>query len=210
MNVAMGMVLIYQNTEVTGSMWSSLPYLSISLSLDVLLTLMIVIRLILHTKNTHTATGGAGVGGVYRAVVTMLVESCALYAVSSLLVIGPWGAKNAAANIFFPILTQTQVRAVTKSRPSDRQSNARRRRIWQVIAPLLIVRRVANKSAFTSDSVASERISEFKARSQGRSTGRSDALPGGDSTSSVDECGTSSGEHRIEVETSVDIHQDTI
>ena len=119
----MGIVLIRQNTEVTGSMWSAVPYLSISLSLDTLLTLLIVTRLIVYTKNIRTTTGGTGIGGLCKAIITMLIESCALYAVSSLLVIGPWGAGSNAANIFFFVLTQTQVRILPRSRSLDRSSN---------------------------------------------------------------------------------------
>ena len=119
----MGIVLIRQNTEVTGSMWSAVPYLSISLSLDTLLTLLIVTRLIVYTKNIRTTTGGTGIGGLCKAIITMLIESCALYAVSSWLVIGPWGAGSNAANIFFFVLTQTQVRIFPRSRSSDRTSN---------------------------------------------------------------------------------------
>ena len=115
-DVVMGVVLIYQNTEVTSCMWSALPCLSISISLNILLTLMIVIQLILHTRNTCTAMGGEGISGVYQAIVTMLIESCTLYAVSSLLVIGSWGTGNYAVNIFFPILTQTQVGAFPQPR----------------------------------------------------------------------------------------------
>ena len=122
-NVAMGIVLIHQNTEVTGSMWSAIPYLSISLSLDALLTLLIVTRLIVYTKNIRTSTGETGIGGLCKAIITMLIESCAINAVSSLLVIGPWGAGNNTANIFFFVLTQTQVRIFPRSRSSDRSSN---------------------------------------------------------------------------------------
>lgn len=41
----------------------------------------------------------------------MLVESCALFAVSSLLVIGLLVAGNPAVNVFLPILVEIQVRA---------------------------------------------------------------------------------------------------
>ena len=70
---------------------------------------MIVIRLVLHARNTRTALGITGIGGLSRAIIIMLVESCALYAVSSLSVIGPLGAENSASNLFLPILAQTQV-----------------------------------------------------------------------------------------------------
>ena len=86
------------------------PYLSISVSLNVLLTLMIVTRLALHIRNIRTAIGTpAGIGGSYRTVITMLIESSALYAVSSLLVIAPPLNIRYPADIFLPVLAQTQV-----------------------------------------------------------------------------------------------------
>ena len=75
----MGIILVYQSSELTAKVWSALPYFSISLSLNVLLTLMIVIRLILHTRNIRAAMGIAGSGRLSKAIVTMLIESCALY-----------------------------------------------------------------------------------------------------------------------------------
>ena len=119
----MGTVFVYQLAQLTGSRWSVIPYLSISLSLNILLTLMIAIRLILHARNTRAALGITKIGGLCKAIVVMLVESCALYAVSSLLFIGPWGAGNNVANFFSALLGYTQVRAFPQPRPSDRLSN---------------------------------------------------------------------------------------
>ena len=110
-DVGMGILLVYQSSIVTSVTWSALPWFSISLSLNIILTLMIVIRLILHTRTIRTAMGGSGIGGLCKAVITMLVESCALYAVSSALLIGPWGAQNTVANTFLSILPEIQVRA---------------------------------------------------------------------------------------------------
>ena len=106
----MGIVLIYQSSvsASTEGVWL-VAYLSISVSLNVLLTLMIAVRLILHTRNTRIAMGATGLGGLCKAIVTMLIESCALYAVSSLLVVGPVGAVNTTSDLFLPILAQTQV-----------------------------------------------------------------------------------------------------
>lgn len=53
----------------------------------------------------------ATASGLYKAVITMLIEPCALYVVSFVLFIGPWGAGSHAQFIFFPILAETQVRA---------------------------------------------------------------------------------------------------
>ena len=124
-NIVIGIIFNYQNARVAGITWTAIPYFSISLSLNVLLTLMIVIRLILYARNTHTAMGLNGIGGLCKAIVTMLVESCALYAVSSLLVIGPWSANiNPITNFFLAVLPEIQVRAFTRLRSSNRLSNA--------------------------------------------------------------------------------------
>ena len=93
-----------------GTINFGVPYYTISLSLNVLLTLLIVTRLALHHRAVNKALGtSAPSGGLYKALVTMLVESCALYAVSYLLFIGPWASGSAVSNIFFPILAETQV-----------------------------------------------------------------------------------------------------
>ena len=100
-----------------------LPYLSISISLNIFLTLMIVIRLVLHTRNVRIAMGITGIGGLCEAIVTMFIESCALYAISSLLVIVPWVAGYHDMIVFVPILSQAQVRDFLRPRSSDRRDN---------------------------------------------------------------------------------------
>ena len=89
-----------------------LSFYAISVSLNILLTLMIVTRLILHNRNIRNAMGTAHKpAGLYNAVVTMLIESCAIYAVTYILYIAPWSTENSAQLIFSPILTVAQVRA---------------------------------------------------------------------------------------------------
>ena len=129
-DIAMGILFIYQTSQPNSSIWNTiainfgLPYFSISMSLNILLTLMIVVRLVLHSRNIRAAMGSpVGVSGLYKAIVTMLIESSALYAVNSLLFVGPWGAGNHAADIFLPILAETQVRTFLGRLPPDRLSN---------------------------------------------------------------------------------------
>ena len=117
-NIAMGIVFIYQTSQPDSSLWNSvainfgIPYFSLSVALNVLLTCMIVFRLVLHSRNIRDAMGvPGGLTGLYKAIVTMLIESSALYAVNSLLFIGPWGAGSHVADMFLPILAETQVRA---------------------------------------------------------------------------------------------------
>ena len=70
---------------------------------------MIVIRLILHNRNVRTTLGMTGIGGLYKVIVTMLIESFALYAVNSLVFIGLWGAGSDVNNTFLATLAETQV-----------------------------------------------------------------------------------------------------
>ena len=107
----MGIMLTYQTAKLADRNDFGVPYFSISLSLNILLTFMIVVRLVLHTRNARSALGITGVDGLCKAIVTMFVESCALYAVNSLLFIVPWATGYYTEGIFLPILSETQVRA---------------------------------------------------------------------------------------------------
>ena len=109
----MGVMFVYQDARspVTTNYWSAIPYISISISLDLLLTFMIAVRLVVYVRNTRTAMGIVGIGGLCKAIVTMLVESSVIYAVTSLLFLVPWTAGNPTANIFLPILGHAQVRS---------------------------------------------------------------------------------------------------
>ncbi|KAF5367780.1 hypothetical protein D9615_010510 [Tricholomella constricta] len=131
-SIAMGILTIFQSSRPNASLWSAvtvdfaLPYFSLSTSLNVLLTLLMSFRLYLHHRMTKKE--GFGSSAIpYASIVGMLVESSALYAVSSLLFIGTYGAHNGASTLFLPILSQTQI-----------------------IAPLLIISRVANQRAYGS------------------------------------------------------------
>lgn len=118
-DIAVGIALVYyQATHPSCTIWRStkinvgIPY-SISVSLDVLLTLMIVVRLVLLSREIRKAMNAPfRISGLYKAVITILGESSALYAVTFLLWIGTWAANNSAQYFFFPILAQSQVRGV--------------------------------------------------------------------------------------------------
>jgi hypothetical protein len=90
-----------------------ISYYSISLSLNVLLTLMIIARLALHSRNIRNAIGApSGPGGLYTAIITMLVESSALNAIAILLYIIPFSIDTYVVYIFSPVLGHIQVRSV--------------------------------------------------------------------------------------------------
>lgn len=110
-------MISYSQISTSGSIdWDfvvghlEVPYFSISLSLNILITLMIAARLIRHSRNIRSAIGRTSDNGLYNTVVTMLVESCVLYAVGSLLFLGPLGAKSPIQGIFAPSFGNVQVR----------------------------------------------------------------------------------------------------
>ena len=122
-NLATGIMIIVAQARGSDVVGISLPHLSASVSLNVLLTLMIVIRLVMHRRNVRAATGSsAGISGLYKAVATILIDSSALYAVTSLVLIGLWAARSGAAEIFTPIHAEIQVCASTRLESPDRLS----------------------------------------------------------------------------------------
>ena len=120
-DVVVGVVmLIHQAGGPNSSVWGSVGhsffriYISVAVSVNVLLTLMIVTRLVLHSRSIRAAMGTpGGIGGLYKTVITMLIDSCALFTVSSLLVIEQ--SSSGVVDIFFPILAETQVRVSPRS-----------------------------------------------------------------------------------------------
>ena len=116
-HVAMGLLILIAQAHGWEGFWIailraiSIPYFSVSVSLNVLLTLMIVIRLVLHGRNIRAATGSpAGISGLYKAVATMLIESSALYSLNSLLLVVMWTVQSDASPGVLPIIGEVQVR----------------------------------------------------------------------------------------------------
>lgn len=114
---ASGVILVYQSAQPSGGVWTcdsanfGYPYFLISLSLNILLTFMIVTRLAWYNRILRSAMGPLlRTKGLYNAVSAMLVESLALYTVNFILVIAAWGLKSYIAYTFFPALAETQVR----------------------------------------------------------------------------------------------------
>ena len=72
---------------------------------------MLFAQLVRRIRDTPAAPGApTGISALYKTTVTVLIESSALYAANSLLFLVPWVPKSHAADIFLPILGQTQVR----------------------------------------------------------------------------------------------------
>lgn len=77
---------------------------------------MIVIRLILRSKNIRSVMGApSGFTGLYKTVITMLIESSAIYAASSLLFLGFWASGSHIGEVFSAIHAEVQVCALSPS-----------------------------------------------------------------------------------------------
>jgi hypothetical protein len=138
------------------------PYFSIAFALKILLMLMITTRLARHRRNIQNAMGSAaGSGGLYTATITILVESYALNGLVGLLYIGTWAANSYVQYIFLQLLVQTEVRAGFEI--FLKYCDLRKCRFEQVIAPLLIILRIADRRAVTSDAFTSDSI-HFRSR----------------------------------------------
>ena len=86
-------------------------YCKLSLCLNVFLTLAIVTRLVLHNRNIRNAMGATvEANRLYKSIITMLVESCALYAGSLLAYIVTSYFSFTGWEIFPLITAETQVR----------------------------------------------------------------------------------------------------
>ena len=91
-------------------------YFLISLSLDVLLTPMIIIQLVLHGRNICGVMGvSSGLTRLCGTVVAILIESSAIYAASSPSFLGCRGSRSYIADMFSAIHAETQVRALSLS-----------------------------------------------------------------------------------------------
>ena len=80
-DAAMGIALVYYEVTqpysealLSDNVDFGIPYFSASFLLNVLLTLVIVIRLILHNRNIRNTMGTqATAGRLYKAIITMLI-----------------------------------------------------------------------------------------------------------------------------------------
>lgn len=89
------------------------PYFTISLSLNILLTVMIITKFVLRSGNIRNAMGAPI--GLRTTVITVIVESSALYAATYLLFIGLWSANSPVTFVFTQVLVNVQVRAAFAS-----------------------------------------------------------------------------------------------
>uniref|UniRef100_A0A8H7XJQ7 Uncharacterized protein n=1 Tax=Psilocybe cubensis TaxID=181762 RepID=A0A8H7XJQ7_PSICU len=109
----LGAFFILQAARPDSSLWShitlnfSLPYFSLTMATNILLTLMLVIRL-LYMRHKVMKIIDRSHGKTYTNIVTMLLESAAIYGVVSFIFLVLYIKGNTAALLFIPLLTQVQ------------------------------------------------------------------------------------------------------
>jgi hypothetical protein len=109
-----GIIYLVRVSQPDSSPWAistfTLVYVSISFSVNILLTLMIVIRLYLLRKRTTNVLGPRH-GVHYTSIIAILVESAALMDIMLLFFVIPFAMGNPLANIPLSAMVQVQVRA---------------------------------------------------------------------------------------------------
>ncbi|KAF9467896.1 hypothetical protein BDZ94DRAFT_1287535 [Collybia nuda] len=157
----MGTLFLVQVSAPASSIWATnsinftLPYFCISLALNIVSTIAIVSRLLYYRHRTASTLGTAH-GTQYTTIASMLVESAAVYSISSLLFLVPFIVEHPIQNVFLGLLSPAQV-----------------------IAPLMIIYRVAQGRAWASNTAT--KIMTRNARSNGQDfyleEGRGESTP---------------------------------
>ncbi|KZV92734.1 hypothetical protein EXIGLDRAFT_577114, partial [Exidia glandulosa HHB12029] len=126
-----GIFVMVQTSQPGANLWTRvtvnflIPYFSLSIALNIIVTLMIVGYLFSHRRSIEASIGKQH-AKQYTSVIAMVTESAALYSVFSIIFIIAYGRNDPAQNLFLPALGQVQC-----------------------IAPLLILLRVAYGRAYT-------------------------------------------------------------
>ncbi|KAI0663838.1 hypothetical protein C8Q70DRAFT_953067 [Cubamyces menziesii] len=146
-STAMSIMTLFQSSRPNANLWTkvtiqfSLPYWSISIALNTLLTLLLVSRLLYMSYNARKALSDDH-GKPYISVAAMLLESAAPYAIVGLIYIITYARNSQVQNLVLPILSQVMC-----------------------ISPEVIILRVAMGSATESTSRESGRSTTLKFRS---------------------------------------------
>ncbi len=112
---ALSILTLFQASRPESSLWTNttivmaVPYFSISVSLNILLTLLLVGRL-WYMSERAKRTIGREHAATYTSIATMLVESAVPYAIAGLVFIITYARNSNVQNIALPVLSQIMVR----------------------------------------------------------------------------------------------------
>ncbi|KAM5531778.1 hypothetical protein V8D89_014548 [Ganoderma adspersum] len=110
-STAISILSVFQASRPTASLWTdttvqfTVPYFSISIGLNILLTLLLVSRL-LYMGYHARRTIGKDHSQTYISIATMLVESAAPYAITGLMFIIMYAHSSNVQNLILPVLGQ--------------------------------------------------------------------------------------------------------
>ncbi|KAL1748534.1 hypothetical protein HDZ31DRAFT_6941, partial [Schizophyllum fasciatum] len=106
-STTMSILLLYQTSQPTQSLWLNinigLVYFSLSLAVNLLLTLLIVGRLLAMRKRVQKMPGAQN-AHTYTSVAALIIESAAPYALTNLVFTVAYGLGSPGANVLLPIL----------------------------------------------------------------------------------------------------------
>lgn len=169
---AMSILTLFQASRPDASLWTtvtiqfSLPYFSISIALNVMLTLLLVARLFYMSYSARRTIGGEH-GRTYISIAAMLLESATPYAVVGLLFIITYARDSNVQNLVLPVLSQIMVRCPSFS-PGPPIMHGGRETLdcrltepLQCISPEVIILRVAIGRATDSTSRAPNTSIQF-------------------------------------------------
>ncbi|KAJ7362514.1 hypothetical protein DFH08DRAFT_950778 [Mycena albidolilacea] len=139
-------ILIARLSQPGNTIWTKIsinlavPYLSISISMTIILTMLIAGRL-LFMRSRLRKVMGPNMTIPYVTSTAMLVESATLYSVNGLILLISYGLNSAIQHLALPLLGQTQS-----------------------IAPLLIILRVARGQAWSDKTTVQFSSVQFRPR----------------------------------------------
>jgi len=112
-SVALGICFLKQVGATSQSPWAAsginftIPYYSMSLALNILVTILIVIQLLIYRNRISKVLGKAH-GAEYASVAAMIVESAAMYSSFALLFLVPFALNHPLSQIFIQSLPPVQ------------------------------------------------------------------------------------------------------
>ncbi|KXN85264.1 hypothetical protein AN958_11558 [Leucoagaricus sp. SymC.cos] len=112
-SVAMGLVVIVEDSHTTESFWSALAipfvlaYYVLTTSLTIICTILLTYRLLKARERYIQAMGHSSHANQYLSIATMLIESSALYAIWSIIFLVLYAIGHPMQNVF--LATQTDI-----------------------------------------------------------------------------------------------------
>ncbi|EJD47714.1 hypothetical protein AURDEDRAFT_136532 [Auricularia subglabra TFB-10046 SS5] len=151
-STVMSILTVYQLAQPGAHFFSdiglqmTLPYFSLSIALNIILTAMIVTRLVMARRSLKEIQDEEQ-ARIYTGVVAMIVESASLYSTFSVVFIATYSVNNVAFNVCLPLQVQLMC-----------------------ISPLLIMIRVARGHAFSQKAVSKLESGDFMSATRAADT----------------------------------------